>query len=211
MSELYTINGEATAEFTVKRSRFIADLCHVETADAAKEFLRRQKKKYYDARHNPYAYVLGKRMAEQKSGDDGEPAGTAGSPILEAIIKNQLTDIIIVVTRYFGGIKLGAGGLARAYNQGAVLGIAAAQIMAVCEKIPLRLTVEYALLSTVEHWAAQKNIAIQDTAYGENVTLTLLLPPEDAATLEGDIVNLTAGRAQTKKLPAVPVLLPVER
>ena len=206
MEEVYTVDKAATAEFTVKRSRFIANLCHVETAAAAKEFLLKQKKTYYDARHNPYAYVLGRRRSEKKSGDDGEPAGTAGSPILDAIEKNNLTDVIIVVTRYFGGIKLGAGGLTRAYNQGAVLGIQAAQLLKMTEKIPLRLTIDYSLFGTLEHWAGSRNIPIQNISYGEGVSLTLLMPSDTDFTRE--IIDLTAGRLKWEKLPPTIIFLP---
>ena len=112
--------------YEIQKSRFITHIRHVETEEEARSFIQAMKKQYFDARHNCSAYVLGERADKQKSNDDGEPGGTAGNPILEAIKKNELTDVVIVVTRYFGGIKLGAGGLIRAYGHAAVLGIEAA-------------------------------------------------------------------------------------
>ena len=102
--------------YEIQKSRFITHIRHVETEEEARAFIQAMKKQYFDARHNCSAYVLGERADKQKSNDDGEPGGTAGNPILEAIKKNALTDVVIVVTRYFGGIKLGAGGLIRAYG-----------------------------------------------------------------------------------------------
>ena len=102
--------------YEIQKSRFITHIRHVETEEEARSFIQAMKKQYFDARHNCSAYVLGERADKQKSNDDGEPGGTAGNPILEAIKKNELTDVVIVVTRYFGGIKLGAGGLIRAYG-----------------------------------------------------------------------------------------------
>ncbi|MBR3459012.1 MAG: YigZ family protein, partial [Selenomonadaceae bacterium] len=111
MNSYKTIKGSAEASYEVQKSRFITHVSHAESEEEAREFIQQMKKKYFDARHNCSAWVLGEKGAKQKSNDDGEPGGTAGNPILEAIKKNGLTDIVIVVTRYFGGIKLGAGGL----------------------------------------------------------------------------------------------------
>ena len=135
MDSYKTIKGSAEASYEVQKSRFITHVSHAESEEEAREFIQQMKKKYFDARHNCSAWVLGEKGAKQKSNDDGEPGGTAGNPILEAIKKNGLTDIVIVVTRYFGGIKLGAGGLIRAYGHAAVLGIQAAQTV---RMMPLR-------------------------------------------------------------------------
>ena len=117
------------ANYEIQKSKFIASVRNVESEDEAREFLRETKKKFFDATHNCSAWILGENGDKQKSNDDGEPGGTAGNPILETIKKNNLTNIIVVVTRYFGGIKLGAGGLVRAYSRSASLGIDAAAIV----------------------------------------------------------------------------------
>ena len=109
--------------YEIQKSRFITHVCHVENEEDARAFVQSMKKRYFDARHNCSAWVLGELADKQKSNDDGEPGGTAGNPILEAIHKNGLTNVVVVVTRYFGGIKLGAGGLIRAYGHAAVLGL----------------------------------------------------------------------------------------
>ena len=141
-----------TAEQEIKKSVFIAHVKHVETEESAREFLQEIKKKYFDATHNCSAWILGENGDKQKSNDDGEPGGTAGNPILDAIKKNELTNIAVVVTRYFGGIKLGAGGLIRAYSHTAALGIAAAKIVQMTAFKKISVTIEYPLLAQVENF-----------------------------------------------------------
>ena len=148
--------------YEIQKSRFITHIRHVETEEEARNFIQAMKKQYFDARHNCSAYVLGERADKQKSNDDGEPGGTAGNPILEAIKKNALTDVVIVVTRYFGGIKLGAGGLIRAYGPAAVLGIEAATRIEMTPFTALHVTIGYDLLATVEHWIRQQEIRTEE-------------------------------------------------
>ena len=141
--------------------------------------------------------------------DDGEPGGTAGNPILEAIKKNELTNVVVVVTRYFGGIKLGAGGLIRAYSHAAVLGIEAATVLAMTPFVQLDVTISYDLLATVEHWMRQKEIRSREADYAESVSLHLLIEPADSETIAEELTNLTAGRADftlgNEQLIAIPV------
>lgn len=181
--------------YEIQKSRFITHLRHVETEEEARAFIQAMKKKYFDARHNCSAYVLGESADKQKSNDDGEPGGTAGNPILEAIKKNELTNIVVVVTRYFGGIKLGAGGLIRAYSHAAVLGIEAATVLAMTPFRQLDVTVSYDRLAAVEHWMRQNEIRSLEADYAENVTLHLLLPPETAEPVQSELTDLTSGRA----------------
>ncbi|MDY4474864.1 YigZ family protein [Mitsuokella sp.] len=178
--------------YEIQKSKFITHLRHVETEEEARAFVQAMKKKYFDARHNCSAWVLGPRGDKQKSNDDGEPGGTAGNPILEAIRKNELTDVVIVVTRYFGGIKLGAGGLIRAYGHAAVLGLDAATHIAMTPFQEVAVTVGYDLLATVEHWLRQQEIRHGESEYGENVTLHLLLPPEEVETRLTELTDLTS-------------------
>lgn len=185
--------------YEIQKSKFITHLRHVETEEEAREFVQSMKKKYFDARHNCSAWVLGPRGDKQKSNDDGEPGGTAGNPILEAIKKNELTDVVIVVTRYFGGIKLGAGGLIRAYGHAAVLGIEAATRIAMTPFQEIAITVGYDLLATVEHWMRQQEIRHGESDYGEKVTLHLLLPPEEVKARLTELTDLTSANFQTEK------------
>lgn len=185
--------------YEIQKSKFITHLRHVETEEEAREFVQAMKKKYFDARHNCSAWVLGPRGDKQKSNDDGEPGGTAGNPILEAIKKNGLTDVVIVVTRYFGGIKLGAGGLIRAYGHAAVLGIEAATHIAMTPFQEIAVTVGYDLLATVEHWLRQQEIRHGESDYGEAVTLHLLVPPADVESRLTELTDLTSANFQAEK------------
>ena len=181
--------------YEIQKSKFITHLRHIETEEEARTFIQAMKKKYFDARHNCSAYVLGENADKQKSNDDGEPGGTAGNPILEAIKKNKLTNIVVVVTRYFGGIKLGAGGLIRAYSHAAVLGLEAATVLAMTPFQQLDVTVSYDMLAAVEHWMRQNEIRSREADYAENVTLHLLIPPESTENVRTELTDLTSGKA----------------
>lgn len=181
--------------YEIQKSKFITHLRHADTEEEARTFIQAMKKKYFDARHNCSAYVLGEGADKQKSNDDGEPGGTAGNPILEAIKKNGLTNIVVVVTRYFGGIKLGAGGLIRAYSHAAVLGIEAATVLAMTPFQQLDVTVGYDLLATVEHWMRQHEIRSLEADYADNVSLHLLIEPAASEHVQAELTDLTAGRA----------------
>ncbi|MBO4779680.1 MAG: YigZ family protein, partial [Selenomonadaceae bacterium] len=180
MTNFKTIaDGEIfSAAYEVNKSRFIAHVTRVDSEEAARDFVQTIRKKYFDATHNCSAWILGERGDKQKSNDDGEPGGTAGNPILETIKKRELTNAVIVVTRYFGGIKLGAGGLIRAYSHAAALGIDAARIVQMTTFRKISLTIEYNFLATVENYLRQKKIRVADTDYADVVTLELLLLPE---------------------------------
>lgn len=196
-------------EYVIQKSRFLTHLAHAETEEEARAFVQKMKKRFYDARHNCSAWVLGPKSDLQKSNDDGEPGGTAGSPILEAIKKRGITDVVLVVTRYFGGIKLGAGGLIRAYSHAAVLGLDAATTIAMTEFIPYAITVDYSLLATLENCLRAESIRTQPADYAENVTLHLLLEPEQQEAVLTAITDLTSGNFQPKK--DEPVLIPVRK
>ena len=196
--------------YEIQKSKFITHLAHVDNEAAAREFIQAMKKRYFDARHNCSAYVLGENSAQQKSNDDGEPGGTAGNPILEAIKKNGLTNIVVVVTRYFGGIKLGAGGLIRAYSHAAVCGIEAATILEMTPFMELSVTIGYDLLATCEHWQRQNDIRSTEADYSDDVTLHLLIQPADIANVTAELTDLTAGRAKIKQGAEQLIALPVK-
>ncbi len=210
MNKYLTIQGESSAQYEIQRSRFITHTSHVESEEAAREFILRQKKSYFDARHNCSAWVLGEQGDKQKSNDDGEPGGTAGNPILEAIKKRGLTDVAVVVTRYFGGIKLGAGGLIRAYGHAAGLGLDAADIIAMMPFRQVNITCDYTLFNTIDNFLRQKKIRIEDTSYAEKVTISLMLPPERTESILTEITDLTAARCQYEPLEEVLLPIPLE-
>ena len=196
------------ASYEVNRSKFLAHVAHIETEEAAREFVIKIRKKYFDATHNCSAWILGERGDKQKSNDDGEPGGTAGNPILEAIKKNALTNCAVVVTRYFGGIKLGAGGLVRAYSHTAALGIAAAKIVRMTAFKKISLTLEYNFLATVENYLRGKKIRVDNSDYADVVTLEILLLPAQVEKFLIDMNDLTAANFLHEELGEI--RLPVE-
>lgn len=194
MTDFKTIaDGEIfSAAYEVNKSKFLTHVAHVDSEEAARDFVLMIRKKYFDATHNCSAWVLGERGDKQKSNDDGEPGGTAGNPILETIKKNDLTNCAIVVTRYFGGIKLGAGGLIRAYSHTAALGIANSKIVRMTTFKRLSLTLEYNFLATVENYLRNKKIRVANTDYADVVTLELLILPEQVESFLLELNELTA-------------------
>ena len=208
MLEYKTVDGYAKAEWEIQKSRFIAYVNHVENEAQAQEFINEIKKKHFDATHNCYAYIIGEHSDTQKSNDDGEPSGTAGVPILEVLKKNELSDIAVVVTRYFGGIKLGAGGLIRAYGKSATLGLEASVIVKKSIFNCYDLELDYTLLGTLENYLHQKEVRIKDKNYTDKVTISILLPQNDENTIK-DITNLSAARYKITKTETVYLNIPV--
>ncbi|MGP1586636.1 MAG: IMPACT family protein [Schwartzia sp. (in: firmicutes)] len=205
--QLVIIEG-ALAEYTVQRSRFIAETAAIADEDDAQAFLQAVKKKHYDARHHCYGWIAagGRR---KKSGDDGEPAGTAGAPILSALERQGVTEGIIVVTRYFGGIKLGTGGLTRAYAHAAALGLAASRFAERQRFLRVAVTIAYPFLGVIETYLQKHAIHIAEKTYGATVTLTLHLVPETAADTKKAIADRTAGQAHLSEEGEIDALLPL--
>ena len=210
MTNFKTVADEEifSAAYEVNKSKFMAHVKHVENEEAAREFVLMIRKKYFDATHNCSAWVLGERGDKQKSNDDGEPGGTAGNPILETIKKNELTNCAIVVTRYFGGIKLGAGGLIRAYSHTAALGLNAAKIVQMTAFRKISLTLEYNFLATVENYLRNKKISVTSTDYADVVTLEILLLPAQVESFLTELNDLTAANFLFEELGEI--LIPVE-
>lgn len=175
MSAYVTIEGTATAEIEEKKSRFIAQLAHVETEEEALVFLGEIRTKHRMARHNVYAYVLRGEGASQRIrySDDGEPQKTAGMPVLQTIQHAGLTDVIVVVTRYFGGTLLGTGGLVRAYTQSTQAGIEAAKLVTVSRCVDIKLSVPYPQYEQVVRIAADVGAKTLDVAYTDKVDVSL--------------------------------------
>ncbi|MFC4604182.1 IMPACT family protein [Rhodococcus kronopolitis] len=186
---------DIVAETEVKRSRFIAALRRVDGPVEANDFLDEQRRLYPDARHHCWAYITGNEPSEraERAGDDGEPGGTAGVPMLQVLRTRDLVDVAVVVTRYFGGIKLGAGGLVRAYS-GAVAAVVDAAPMVGRERLDLlALEVGHDTAGRVEAELRGRGVAVVDTAYGAAVTLTLAT--RDLARLAEAVAEITAGAA----------------
>lgn len=194
---IYKTTAEnGTASYEIQKSRFIAYTSHVETEAEARDFVTAIKKKHFDARHNCSAWVLGADSSQQKSNDDGEPGGTAGNPILEAIKQHGLTNVVVVVTRYFGGIKLGAGGLIRAYSHTASLGLEATPCLEVKPFCLMEAEMDYSLLGTAENWIRNEELRTGETAYLDKVTVRLLVEPADCEAISTELTNLTAAQCK---------------
>lgn len=200
--DIRIITEDASAELTEKRSRFIAQLHPISSEEEAVQYIERIRKQYYDARHNCYAYVVGETAMIQRFSDDGEPSGTAGRPILEVLLANSLTGCVLIVTRYFGGILLGAGPLARAYGQAAALAVAKAKETGSCQKLCTGRTItvqcDYNSLGKLQYLLNQNDIPPMETLYGENVTLLLAVEDEKAAMICEKIKEATAASAKTE-------------
>lgn len=187
-----TIAEPVKTSFVEKKSEFIAALVPVQTTEeaiACIETIRRENRK---ARHNVYAYILRENHMTRYS-DDGEPQGTAGVPVLNVLQKKELTDVCCVVTRYFGGILLGGGGLVRAYSHSAALAVEAAAIQTMVACYPVTLQMAYSLYGKVSYRLPQLPILQQDAVFGDTVTLSLLVPEEIIASFQADMIALTNG------------------
>ncbi len=201
--EYVTILEAGTGEIIEKKSRFIGYIRHVETEEAANQFVSEIKKKHYDARHNCYAYVVGEEQEVLRFSDDGEPGGTAGKPILEVITGEGLRNVCVVVTRYFGGTLLGTGGLVRAYTEAAKACIKATEI--VCKKmvVPMRITTDYTDLGKIQYVLGNAGIDVKDSVYEEKVTLHIEVFVDDVERMEKEFVETTSARVQVEKEEAI--------
>ena len=188
--------GVSPVSYEIQRSRFLAYTIHAECEEDVRTWLQSIKKEHYEARHIPYAMVLGACADRQRSSDDGEPGGTAGSPILEAIKTRGVTNTAVAVVRYFGGIKLGAGGLIRAYAHAAGLGLDAAAKVRIMPLHTMYVQIDYDLLAAVERYVREANVQTGGTDYADAVMLTLLVPTGDIELHQRALTDLTAGRAR---------------
>lgn len=190
----FTVKGSATSEFQEKKSTFIGYIKRVNTEEEAKDFVNEIKSMHKEATHNVYAYVVGENKGIQRYSDDGEPQGTAGIPVLEVIKKNDLTDVVVVVTRYFGGILLGGGGLIRAYSKGASTAIEEAGIVEKVKGLKLRFTLDYDLIGKIQYLCGTKNWHIEDTIYTDKVELLLFAETENKKIVIAAFVEATNGK-----------------
>lgn len=190
-----TIKRDGIAEIVIKKSRFIGHARPVASEEEAVAFIEAIKKEHWNATHNCSAYVIGERDECQKQSDDGEPSGTAGKPILEVIKHQGLKNVAVVVTRYFGGIMLGAGGLIRAYTDGAVVGLEAADLVYRVLHRVVQVTIDYTWHGKVDNELRSRQTLLGETAFTDKVTLTCLPLEGEADRFIAWMTDLTQGQA----------------
>lgn len=197
MSDNYiTIECNGTAEIVEKKSRFISYVRPVSDEKDAQSFIEEIKKKHWDARHNVYAYRIGEKSSIERYSDDGEPGGTAGMPVLDVLRGQDVHDTAIVVTRYFGGILLGTGGLVRAYSKAAKEGLASAGLVKKMLYAVVEITADYNLSGKVQYEALNKGHIIEDTQYTDNVLYRILCEKGTEEKFITLIKDATAAKAQ---------------
>ena len=195
MSKYKTLHKFGVDEYIVEKSTFIGYAKPIKTEEEAIEFVNEIKKKHKDATHNVWAYTVGENMNIQRYSDDGEPQGTAGIPTLEVIKKEDLRDVVVVVTRYFGGIKLGAGGLVRAYTKGAKVGIEAGIVIEKVKYTEVKIKIEYTQLGRIQNEIMNLGFKVKDTIYSEDVELIVYSKIEDVQSLTDRMIDITSGTA----------------
>ncbi|WP_303754413.1 YigZ family protein [Enterococcus sp. S86.2] len=191
-----TIQKDGVAEIEIKKSRFICSLKRVETEDEAKLFIQRVKKEHWKATHNCSAFVVGDKSEIKRSSDDGEPSGTAGIPMLEVLVKKDLINVAAVVTRYFGGTKLGVGGLIRAYSHAVSHGIDEIGIVEGKLQQEVSLTIAYPLLGKLQNYLENNQLAIKETLFTDEVVVVCSIDEESIAAFEASITELLSGQVQ---------------
>ena len=182
-------------EIVEKKSRFIATVKPVETEEEAVAFINEMKKKYWDARHNCCAFVIGSRQELTRCSDDGEPAGTAGRPMLDVLLREEIHNTAVVVTRYFGGVLLGTGGLVRAYQKATQEGLSNSVIIEKRLGIELHIQTDYTGIGKLQYLFAQKGINVIDTEYATDVVVKAMIPIEEKEAVEKAITEQTNGQA----------------
>lgn len=193
LREYYTVGKSGVGELTEKKSRFIGYAAPVSDEEAALAFIREIKRKHNDARHNCFAYRL--KSGVCRYSDDGEPQGTAGQPILEVLSRGEITDCAVVVTRYFGGVLLGTGGLSRAYSAAAKLALESAETVHMRRMMRCTAQFDYALYGSIQTMLARHDAVINASDFADTVTLGLFVDEEQLAAVSAGITELSAGRA----------------
>ena len=187
-----TIANEFRTEYIIEKSRFIATIAPVSTEEEAQAFIQRISKEFWDATHNCTAYAIGPRQEQQRSSDNGEPSGTAGKPMLEVLKKTTITNVAIVVTRYFGGIKLGAGGLIRAYSHSVAKAVQEGPKLLIAPRQIVSLTIDYSYFGSVERQLQTLGLPNQ-SSFTDTISLEIYVEPSFVSDLETTITNLTGG------------------
>lgn len=200
MLEKYkTIHEGGAGEIVEKKSRFIATVRLVETEEEALAFIEEMRKKYWDASHNCYVYSVGENREYTRCSDDGEPSGTAGRPMLDVILGEDIYNVAVVVTRYFGGTLLGTGGLVRAYSKAVQEGLRQSRIIEKIHGISLEAITDYTGIGKIQYIAGERKIPILDSEYTDKVILRLLVPFGEVEAVQKAITESTNGRAKMQK------------
>lgn len=194
VSNYKTVYRGGTAEIVEKKSRFIAHSAHVESEEEALAFIEQIKKQYWDARHNCHAFSVGVTNETARCSDDGEPAQTAGKPMLDVLMGQQLKNTVVVVTRYFGGTLLGTGGLVRAYSAAVQEGLKESLIIEKFLCCRVRMSMDYTMLGKMQYLAAKLNLMILDTLYTEGVEMQLLVPDTQYAAFIKEVTEASNGK-----------------
>ena len=190
-------------EIEEKKSRFIAHIEPIATEQEALDFIARIKKQYWDARHNCFAYVLGSNHELQRCSDDGEPSGTAGRPMLDVLLREDIHNCAAVVTRYFGGTLLGTGGLVRAYQKSLQTGLANCTVLSQSKGIKLNIHTDYTGLGKIQYLLAREQMATLDIKYTDKVEITILVPSDQLEHIKTQIPESTTGNAAFDLLETV--------
>lgn len=186
-------------EFVEKKSRFIANIFPVKTEEEALAIIGEMKKKYYDARHNCFAYVIGDTKEIERSSDDGEPSGTAGRPMLEVLTGQNICDVLVVVTRYFGGTLLGTGGLVRAYSAAVKAGLENCVLLEQKSGYLLCVDTDYNEIGKLQYLIRSRGLYEWNSEYADNVRLQLLVPEQKIEQIESEIIEKTSGKARLER------------
>lgn len=200
LSSYITVMHPAIKEIEIRRSRFIASVFPVASESDAIGAIETKRKEHWKANHNCFAYIIGKKQEIQKASDDGEPSGTAGVPILDVLKRRGLCDVLVIVTRYFGGIKLETGGLIRAYAHVAAAGLAAAEVI---EQIPTdlwRTSVDYHLSGSIDNKLRESPYLVKDVQYTDKVSFDVFTRQEESPVYASWIEDLTNGTADNRKI-----------
>ena len=192
--EFRTIKEDGQVQEELKKSRFICHIKRVTTENEARNFIQAVKKEHYKATHNCSAFILGEKSEMKRSSDDGEPSGTAGVPMLGVLENQQLTNVCAVVTRYFGGIKLGAGGLIRAYSSNVALAIKEIGIVHIKEQLGLRIALSYSQYQELPNFLKANHLQEQDTSFTEQVQTNIFVDKDDKDSVIEELIELFNGK-----------------
>lgn len=195
LSQYKTVYAGGEAEIIEKKSRFIATVKPVKSEEEAIAFIEGLKKKYWNATHNCSAYVIGEHFQVQRCSDDGEPSGTAGKPMLDVLLGEELHDTAVVVTRYFGGTLLGTGGLVRAYQASTKAGLEASTVITKMHGSRVSVETDYTGLGKIQYILGQRGLTILNSEYTDKVTLEVLLPETEVKAVMAEITEGTNGQA----------------
>ena len=205
-----TLREENAAEFIINKSRFIGYGCPCETEEEALQFLAEIRAKHKDATHNCYAYIIGANMGVMRYSDDGEPGGTAGMPIIEVMKARGVTNCAVVVTRYFGGVLLGAGGLVRAYSQGAATALNACGVGVMHPTARYLMEIPYPMLNKMDYFLKSEPIIVEDKAYTDVITYTLIVKCEDEEGFIARITDMSEGKIEPLRMEEMYLAWPEE-